>query len=330
MANKAASLFALIFLTCSGIPAIGQPATPQQPAAAQSPVDPKREAENKQMSAAIKHGPADIALRDEAILKLPKGDAFLPPKEAAILMNRMGNITGESFLGLILPEDGGDWFVVAEFDDSGYVKDEEGKNIDADKLLQGMKDGTEEENKARAEKGMDPLRITRWIERPHYDRASRHLVWSIELETLDSKGGVKDTNLNYNTYALGRAGVINLKLVTGVDTVEKNKAYVRQLLSNLTFKPGKRYEDFNASTDKVAAYGLLALIGGVAVKKLGRLALAGVFFAKFAKVIAVAVFGGLAVFRKFFRWKKDENVATEPSAATPAPPHNDPPPPIVS
>ena len=122
---------------------------------------------------------------------------------------------------------------------------------------------------------------------------------------------------------MGRSGFITLKLVTGVETVEKDKAYVRQLLSALTFKPGKRYDDFNASTDKIAEYGLLALIGGVAVKKLGLLALTGVFFVKFAKIIAAAGIAGFAAFRRFFRRKKDEpaQMAMEPSA----PPPDDPP-----
>ena len=188
-----------------------------------------------------------------------------------------------------------------------------------------MKEATEEDNKERREKGIDPFRVSRWIEAPHYDRAARHLVWSIELETLDAKGAVKGKNLNYNTYALGRGGFIELNLVTDIATVEKDKAHVRQLLSNLHFKPGKRYEDFNASTDKVAAFGLLALIGGVAAKKLGLLALAGVFLVKFAKVIIAACLGGFAVFRKFFR-KADNDVDLRNAPATqPAPPPSEPP-----
>jgi uncharacterized membrane-anchored protein len=75
----------------------------------------------------------------------------------------------------------------------------------------------------------------------------------------------------------------------------------------LEYKPGKRYEDFNESTDHIAEYGLAALIGGVVAKKLGLLALAGVFFLKFAKIIAIgaAVAGGTVV--KFFRGKRSDN-----------------------
>ena len=315
MALRAASATVFLLLALSfGSAGAQSPAPP--------PEDPQRAAENKQINAAAKHGPIDIPLRDEATLSVPKGEVFLPAQEAGILLKRMGNFTNDQLLGLILPEGDANWFVVADYDNSGYVKDEEGKDIDAGKLLQDMKEATEAGNKERREKNIDPFRVSRWIEAPHYDQASRHLVWSIELETLDAKGAVKARNLNYNTYALGRDGFIELNLVTGVATVEKDKAYVRQLLSDLHFKPGKRYEDFNASTDKVAAFGLLALIGGVAAKKLGLLALAGVFLVKFAKIGLAAVIGGFAAFRKFFR-KKDD--AVDMRTALPAPPSQDPP-----
>ena len=56
----------------------------------------------------------------------------------------------------------------------------------------------------------------------------------------------------------------------------------------------------DASTDKTAEYGLAALIGGIAAKKLGFFALAAGLFAKFAKVIALAVIGGGVALRKLF------------------------------
>lgn len=290
-------------------------AAPPPPPAEKSAADLQRDAENKQIEAAAKRGPVDVTLHSEAVLSVPKGKIFLPVKESNILMRRMGNLTSDNFLGMFLAEDGGNWFVVADFDDSGYVKDEEGKDIDAERLLQSMRESQEEANKQRLEQGMEALRITRWIEPPHYDQVSRHLVWSIELQTLDAGGKVIATDVNYNTYALGRGGYITLKLVTDPDAVEKDKAHVRDLLAALKFMPGKRYEDFNAGTDKVAAFGLLALIGGVAAKKLGLLALAGIFLAKSAKILIAAALAGFAAFRKFFRKKDDVlDMRTEPAA----------------
>jgi uncharacterized membrane-anchored protein len=62
------------------------------------------------------------------------------------------------------------------------------------------------------------------------------------------------------TYALGREGYISMNLVTDVAAVERLKPTVQTLLTNLNFDDGKRYSDFNASTDKVAEYGLAAFL----------------------------------------------------------------------
>ena len=92
---------------------------------------------------------------------------------------------------------------------------------------------------------------------------------------------------------LGREGYLSLNLVTARGTVEGAKPLANQLLSAVHFNDGKGYGDFNASTDKVAEYGLAALIGGIAAKKLGLLALIGVTLLKFWKlgVIGIAAVG---------------------------------------
>lgn len=69
---------------------------------------------------------------------------------------------------------------------------------------------------------------------------------------------------------------------------------------------GKRYEDFSATTDRIAEYGLAALIGGIAVKKLGLFALLAATVLKFAKVIFVgAAVLGAGVMRFFRRKPRD-------------------------
>jgi uncharacterized membrane-anchored protein len=69
----------------------------------------------------------------------------------------------------------------------------------------------------------------------------------------------------------------------------------------LAYNDGKRYEDFNAGTDKVAAYGLAALVAGVAAKKLGLIAVVLAFAAKFAKVLLLAGAGVVTVVARFFK-----------------------------
>jgi uncharacterized membrane-anchored protein len=191
------------------------------------------------------------------------------------------------------------WFVVANYDPSGYIKDDDAKHWDADKLLQNLKDGTEAGNAARARVGVPPLQVTRWIEPPAYTADSHRLIWSAEAQRKDGVGG--DPTVNYNTYVLGREGFISMNLITSASAVDDDKAAARELLSAVNFNDGKRYGDFNSSTDKVAAYGLAALVAGVAAKKIGLLALLAATVVKFAKVIALAVVGAIAVVT---RWLK--------------------------
>jgi uncharacterized membrane-anchored protein len=60
-------------------------------------------------------GPATIQLKDQAELNLPEHYAFMPAAAAATLMARMGNSTGENFLGLVVPtgDTKADFFVPA-------------------------------------------------------------------------------------------------------------------------------------------------------------------------------------------------------------------------
>ncbi len=245
--------------------------------------------------AAMIRGPNTIELRDQAQLALPSGYGFIPKKEAAALMRSMGNLTGDDFIGLVFPDsESQTWFVSIQFEDSGYVKDDDAKNWNADELLQSLKDGTEAGNEERAQMGIPALKVTRWVEEPEYERGTHRLVWSAEATLKDQED--PDPTINYNTYALGRDGYISLNLVTTSSTVDADKPSAQELLAAVNFNDGKRYTDFDSSTDKVAAYGLAALVAGVAAKKLGLLAIAGAFLLKFAKVIALgaaALGGGL-------------------------------------
>jgi uncharacterized membrane-anchored protein len=72
------------------------------------------------------------------------------------------------------------------------------------------------------------------------------------------------------------------------------------MLSQLSFVPGKTYNDFNESTDRVAEYGLAALVAGAAAKKLGLLGMIGLFLVKFGKFILIGLVAVGAAFRTFF------------------------------
>jgi uncharacterized membrane-anchored protein len=249
-------------------------------------------------------GPTTVTLRDQAQITLPEGYAFIPPKEGAALMSVMGNQTDDNFLGLIFPQSEAEWFVTVDFDPSGYIKDDDAKDWDADELLESLKDGTEAANEHREKMGVTPIEVTRWIEKPSYDAGSHRLVWSAEIKDKGSSG--EDAGINYNTYVLGREGYVALNLVTSVAEVEAHKPAARELLAAVNFNDGKRYSDFNESTDKVAAYGLAALVGGIAAKKLGLLATLGLLVAKFGKLILVGVVAAGAGVVKLLKGRKQD------------------------
>ncbi|WP_217619238.1 DUF2167 domain-containing protein, partial [Achromobacter sp. GbtcB20] len=131
---------------------------------------------------------------------------------------------------------------------------------------------------------------------------SQRLVWAIESK---DKGTTKaEHGANYNTYVLGREGYLSMNLVSGFDSLAANKPFVQTLLAQTSFNAGKTYADFDAGTDKVAEYGIAALVTGVAAKKLGLFAVIAAFLAKFAKVILIAGFGLMVGLGKFFRRRK--------------------------
>ena len=230
---------------------------------------------------------------------MPEGYAFIPQPQAGRIMRALGNSTGPAMAGLVFPANKtAPWFVEVEFIKSGYVKDDEAKDWKADTLLASLREGTEEDNKDRVARGFEALEVVGWAEPPAYDKLTHRLVWAATTRRKnvpDAKLGV-----NYNTYALGREGYFTLNLLTGADKLPEFKSHSRTLLAALDYKKGKAYTDFDSSTDNVAAYGITALVAGVAAKKLGLLAVFGVFFAKFAKILIIGGAALLAGIAKLF------------------------------
>lgn len=236
-------------------------------------------------------GPVDVALRDQAKLKLPDGAMFVPQPTADKVLKAMGNRGDPRVIGLIFPtKPGQDWTMVAEYEPSGYIKDDDARDWNADDLLKSLKEGTAAANEERKKAGFSALEVTGWAEKPAYDAATHRLVWAA---TAVHPGAPADEAavVNYNTYALGRQGYISINLLTDTKALASDKAYARDMLGRLEFVDGKRYADFDSKTDHVAEYGLAALVAGVAAKKLGLLAIIGVTLAKFWKIGLIALAG---------------------------------------
>jgi uncharacterized membrane-anchored protein len=216
----------------------------------------------------------------------------------------MGNFPSGTELGLVTAGSGeSKWFVVIRFIDAGYVQDDEAADWDAEEMLASIKEGTEEANAKRREMGMAPLTVRGWEEKPHYDKATNKVVWAIAAD--DGHG----TTVNYNTLALGRQGYMSMNLVADLNQLPSLKPHAVSLLSNLNFVQGKRYTDFNSTTDKVAAVGLAALVAGAAFKS-GLFAKLLVLVIAFKKVLLLAGAGVVAWVWKVVKGRS----STTPSA----------------
>lgn len=252
-------------------------------------------------------GPATIPLGKKASIALPKDYVYFPPKESSVLMTELGNYVDEdNFYGLIFHKEI-DGFISIDYDNSGYIKDDDAKEWDADELLSSLREGTKEGNKDRVKRGIPAIEVLGWVEKPSYDAATHRLIWSASLQDIGSNVPVNEQGVNYNTYLLGREGYFELNLITDRGSVEKAKPLTKKVLNALSFNEGQRYSDYNASTDKVAEYGLAALIGGIAAKKIGLLAMIGITLLKFWKIAAIAVVAfGAGLKHLIFRKKSGE------------------------
>ena len=146
-----------------------------------------------------------------------------------------------------------------------------------------------------------------WAAPPRYDRAAHKLYWAKEL----SFGGEPEHTLNYDIRALGRRGVLSLNAVASMGQLQAIEKDMLEALSFVEFTEGHRYGDYVAGMDKVAAYGIGALIAGKLAAKAGLFKLLLLSAAKFWKLLVVAALAIGAFVKKLFSGRRKEEPAPE-------------------
>jgi uncharacterized membrane-anchored protein len=168
-------------------------------------------------------------------------------------------------------------------------------------MLKDMKAGTEDNNQARKQAGYEAVHLIGWAEKPHYDAAAKKLYWAKELKFEGSSANT----LNYDVRVLGREGVLSMNAVASIGQLTQIRSDMKPLIEVAEFNPGYRYAEFNSKTDKLAEYGLGALIAGGVAAKLGLFAKLGALLLAFKKVILVGLVAIGSFFAKMFGKKKD-------------------------
>lgn len=176
------------------------------------------------------------------------------------------------------------WFAVFQFNASGYVKDDE--TLDPDALLEQLQEGNRVGNQERKERGFPVLTLVGWFIPPRYDVQTKHLEWGTRLQPEGESREVA----NFTTRLLGRRGVMAATLVSQPAALDRNAAEFKKVLRGFAFTAGERYTEFRQG-DKVAEYGLAALIAGGAAAAVAKSGAGKALF----KVLGVAAVAGLGV-----------------------------------
>ncbi len=235
-----------------------------------------------------------------ATLNLGENYYYLPAEEAEkVLVEAWGNAPDPSHLGMIFPAqftplDQDAWGVLIEYSEEGYIDDENANDINYDDLLESMQEDTREANEYRVEQGYDKIQLLGWAAPPYYDAVQHKLHWAKELQF----GNSENHTLNYNLRVLGRKGVLSLNFIANMSQLPEIEQSLGNIMAVAEFNPGYRYDEFDPEYDKVAAYGIGALVAGKVLAKTGLLAMGLIFLKKFWFIIAAAFYGVGKILRK--------------------------------
>ncbi len=243
-----------------------------------------------------------------AKLNIPEGFKYLGIEQSRyVIQDIWGNPERDDILGMIFPETGGplidsSYAFIISFDDMGYVKDDDAGKINYQELLDEMHKEEPAMNTERQKQGYPSIHMVGWAQPPFYDSKNKILHWAKELQF----GGEDGSTLNYDVRFLGRKGILSLNAVATMNELPQVKNDINQILTIAEFTEGNRYADFDSNTDKIAAYTVGGLVAGKILLKIG-------FFAKFWKLIllAVAAIGAWVV--KLIRKKKEPEMVYDPA-----------------
>ena len=238
---------------------------------------------------------------NHAEIKLVGDQYFLNAADTNKFLQATGNLpTNKAY---VIGNAKRNWFAVFEFVDDGLVKDDE--KIDPDELLTSLKKSNIAGNEQRRQQGLQEMDLAGWFFPPRYDAISKRMEWGLEYTTPNTTG----KTVNINTKILGRRGYYQVILVTSPNEASDDLEDFKTTLKQFDYVAGEKYSEWKEG-DKVAAYGLSALILGgaaaVATKKGLWVVISG-FVAAFWKLLAGLVAAAFAGINSLLKKKKSDS-----------------------
>jgi uncharacterized membrane-anchored protein len=277
------------------------PALAAAPAAA---AEPAQSAEEQAYYKALEslhwvRGPTTVEVPGKSKLVVPEDFVFLDRADTSKYLELNQNIASGDEV-MVAPK-GLPWTAYLSFSDEGYVKDDE--KIDAAELLKAMQEGDKQQNEERSRRGWPALHVVGWAVPPAYNSANKRLEWATLLESQGHR------NVNFSTKVLGRRGHTSVILVAGPDELGAARPELEKVLSGYSFDSGETYAEW-VPGDKVAEYGLAALVLGgaaaIATKK-GLWAVLGGFLAGGWKILVAGGVAAAAGLRKLLGKKSRDD-----------------------
>lgn len=264
-----------------------KPAAPPPPEQAEA-ADDADEGADEPLPEGMTYGPTKVQLGANAELNVPADTIFADAKATKQLLEKGGNIANGREVGSLLS---GSASTIFEFEDIGYVKDDDKDALDADKMLTALREGQEEANEELKRRGLPQLELTGWTVKPHYDEATHNLEWAPLVRNKDNG----HETVNYNVKLLGRRGVMTVTLLVSPDKFDAAMPAFRESLTGFSFVKGEDYASWTKG-DKVAEYGLAALVTGGVIAVAAKSGLLG----KLIKPLLVALAAAGAWIKRLF------------------------------
>ena len=191
--------------------------------------------------------------------------------------------------------------VFVDYSDVGYVTVDDWTSLDPGEMLSGIKKNTDDSNAERKRQRVPELFVDQWVQKPVYDEPTKTVRWAIAAH--DSEGG---NIVNSIALVLGRHGYEQFTWVTDRKAYVAHGGMLDAIVSAQRFDAGSRYQD-HVDGDKLAGYGVAALVGSVAgagLYKVGVFAALLLLLKKLWFIVAAMVYGS-------WRWLKGRFTSTK-------------------
>jgi uncharacterized membrane-anchored protein len=233
-------------------------------------------------------------------LALPQGDIAVFGAHAQRANELLGNPIERSELeGLVVSDTDRDQIQIVTFEtySTGYIGLDDWTQLDPAALLDAIRRSTEAENQQRREQGTSEVHVRGWLQPPTLDRNTATVYWAMAAD----EDGMATVTVNAVALRLGRSGYERLIWIGTQGQYQATGNQLDTMLRAHSFAPGSAYAD-HISTDKMAGYGVAALVGTVLGAKAVKAAAAGGGLAALGKLFPILAAVVAGAFYKLTAW----------------------------